>query len=183
LFFLDFIQEKDGQEKDQIAGPVKFNIEGNSEHLFEKEDFEKKEAQLLRSDSSTVELPVEDTTISSTPSNELGILVFTAPKRPKPPPPRPPHPDCSRANLTLNDSESRQTNVVQLINGTRLTQMLSESLEFDCFLVLFYVPWCPFSARLAPIYNALPRAFPNLDILAFDISKSFGYILRIIMLN
>jgi hypothetical protein len=67
-------------------------------------------------------------------------------------------------------------NKVRLVNGSVLTSLLAESKQNDCFIVMFYVPWCPFSARLAPNYNALPRAFKQLDILAFDISKSTGYV-------
>ncbi|NXX96291.1 TXD15 protein, partial [Centropus bengalensis] len=41
----------------------------------------------------------------------------------------------------------------------------------DCTLVLFYTPWCRFSARLAPHFNSLPRAFPALRFLALDASQ------------
>lgn len=81
-----------------------------------------------------------------------------------------PHPECYRSNFTI----FRETNSVKLVNGSRLTQTLAEAELNECFLVLFYVTWCPFSAKLAPIFNALPKAFPNLDILAFDVSKSVG---------
>ncbi|XP_051487077.1 thioredoxin domain-containing protein 15 [Apus apus] len=41
----------------------------------------------------------------------------------------------------------------------------------DCTLVLFYTPWCRFSASLAPHFNSLPRAFPALRFLALDASQ------------
>ncbi|KAM4819476.1 thioredoxin domain-containing protein 15 [Thomomys bottae] len=41
----------------------------------------------------------------------------------------------------------------------------------DCTLVLFYTPWCRFSASLAPHFNSLPRAFPTLHFLALDASR------------
>ncbi|KAM6224713.1 LOW QUALITY PROTEIN: thioredoxin domain-containing protein 15 [Rhynchocyon petersi] len=41
----------------------------------------------------------------------------------------------------------------------------------DCTLVLFYTPWCRFSASLAPHFNSLPRAFPSLYFLALDASQ------------
>ena len=66
-------------------------------------------------------------------------------------------------------------NTVHLVNGSKLTMYMSVSKPSDCFFVLFFVPWCPFSIKLAPIFNALPRAFDRFDILAFDISKSVGY--------
>lgn len=80
-------------------------------------------------------------------------------------------PNC----VNSSNSTNRIRNEVNLVNGSYLTRILSDSAPLVCFLVLFYVPWCPFSARLAPIYNALPKAFLNLDVLAFDVSKSVGY--------
>lgn len=81
----------------------------------------------------------------------------------------------NKLNKCTHSSRMREHNSVQLVNGSALTQHLSDTTETECFLVLFYVPWCPFSTRLAPIYNALPRAFANFDVLAFDVSKSIGY--------
>lgn len=37
-----------------------------------------------------------------------------------------------------------------------------------CMIVNFYAPYCPFSARLAPYYNALPRVFPRLYVIGVD---------------
>lgn len=65
-------------------------------------------------------------------------------------------------------------NSVKIVNGSSLTKILYESQQNECIVVLFYVPWCPFSAKLAPFFNALPRAIPHLDFLAFDVSKSIG---------
>lgn len=64
---------------------------------------------------------------------------------------------------------------MQILNGSALIKRMVDSTETDCYLVLFYVPWCPFSVRLAPMYNALPRAFTNFNVLAFDVSESVGY--------
>ncbi|XP_019390642.1 PREDICTED: thioredoxin domain-containing protein 15 [Crocodylus porosus] len=41
----------------------------------------------------------------------------------------------------------------------------------DCTMVLFYTPWCRFSANLAPHFNSLPRAFPTLRFVALDASQ------------
>jgi len=38
----------------------------------------------------------------------------------------------------------------------------------DCVLVMFYAPWCHFCAATAPHYNAVARAFPQLEVLAVD---------------
>lgn len=79
--------------------------------------------------------------------------------------------ECSIRNDTIEGE-----NKVKIVNGSILSLMLAESMAKDCFIVLFYVPWCPFSIRIAPYYNALPRAFNQpLTILAFDVSQSTGY--------
>lgn len=131
--------------KDNLnSSPVKFNIVGDTSHLFAPEDFEKIQVQPLHNLTSNETLqPQEEKTQLST---------------------------CLRKNAEL----SVQENSVKIVNGSALTRILYESKQNECFVVLFYVHWCPFSANLAPYYNALPRAFPNLDFLAFDVSKSIG---------
>ena len=59
---------------------------------------------------------------------------------------------------------------VRIVTSAELVQMLgpkNESRGF-CAVVMFYAPWCVFCARVAPHYNALARAFPQLDVLAID---------------
>jgi hypothetical protein len=144
-------------------GPIKIEIVGDSKHLFSDEDFEKKEVVLLRENNQS-----NSSQVPSVQSND-DTNKTNAPKR-KNQSTNPNQSDCLNSNLTV----FREKNTVQLVNGSRLSSLLSESEANQCFLVLFYVPWCPFSTRLAPIYNALPKAFPNLDLLAFDVSKSIG---------
>jgi hypothetical protein len=136
--------------KDFSDGPVQMEIIGDTTHLFADEDFEKKEVITLR-DGTNATTDADDS-INSTDQ-------FHRPEI------------CARSNLTTY----RDYNTVQLVNGSHLTRTLSEANPNDCFLVLFYAPWCRFSVKLAPIYNALPKAFPNLDIMAFDVTKSIGY--------
>lgn len=38
----------------------------------------------------------------------------------------------------------------------------------NCTIVMFYAPWCPFSAKAAPHFNALPRVYPPLKVVAID---------------
>jgi hypothetical protein len=137
-------------------GHVNFEIVGDTNHLFDSEDFEKKEAVLLGESNEIIneknEFKIEHDSQKNSSQRHNS------------------HPECTRSNF----SELKEINSVQLVNGSRLTNYLSESNSTDCFFVLFFVTWCPFSARLAPIFNALPRAFPNLDVLAFDVSKSVG---------
>ena len=170
--YLDQDVSSNNQEPDHQAdgflkdGPVQFEVIGDTSHLFSDEDFEKREAQLLY-DVTTKETASDAADPEAKPkassSNEKPVLnVSNSTGNGF---------KCLRSNLT----SYRDSNLVQIVNGSRLTSLLSNSEPTYCFLVLFYVPWCPFSARLAPIYNALPRAFLNLDILAFDVSSSFGY--------
>nr|XP_060621282.1 thioredoxin domain-containing protein 15 [Anolis sagrei ordinatus] len=71
-----------------------------------------------------------------------------------------------------------ERNITGITNFTLQILNISQDLmEFlnpngsDCTLVLFYTPWCRFSANLAPHFNSLPRAFPTLSFLALDASQ------------
>ncbi|XP_054424413.1 thioredoxin domain-containing protein 15 [Pteronotus mesoamericanus] len=71
-----------------------------------------------------------------------------------------------------------ERNVTGLENFTlKILNMSQDLMDFlnpngsDCTLVLFYTPWCRFSASLAPHFNSLPRAFPALQFLALDASQ------------
>ncbi|KAE8614178.1 hypothetical protein XENTR_v10008025 [Xenopus tropicalis] len=82
--------------------------------------------------------------------------------------------DSSKA-LKVNCEERNITGIsnftVKILN---ITQDLMEFLNpnsSECTLVLFYTPWCRFSAGLAPHFNTLPRAFPTLHFLALDASQ------------
>lgn len=138
---------------------MKFTVEGDTAHLFAEEDFSKKKVNLLRPDlkENQSNLSVNATSHTETVSNDSKKRIT--------------NPDCTRSE----HNKRLDKNQVQLVNGSYLTRLLSNANSSDCFFVLFYVPWCPYSAKLAPIFNALPRAFPHLDILAFDLSKSIGY--------
>lgn len=59
---------------------------------------------------------------------------------------------------------------VKIVTSAELVQMLGPKNESRgyCAVVMFYAPWCVFCARVAPHYNALARAFPQLDVLAID---------------
>ena len=76
-------------------------------------------------------------------------------------------------------SDSRPLKTL-LTSGNDLYQYIgnrSEQRDSDrplCAVVLFYHAGCPFCAKLAPSYNALGRAFPQLPVLAvsaLDYSK------------
>lgn len=71
-------------------------------------------------------------------------------------------------NLVSNNKLS-----VLIVNDTELAELLKMEHRSGtpCIIVCFYAPYCPFSARLAPFYNSLPRAFPDLIVAAIDASK------------
>ncbi|KAM3927095.1 thioredoxin domain-containing protein 15 [Leptodactylus fuscus] len=74
--------------------------------------------------------------------------------------------NCEDRNIT--DMENM---TLQILN---ISQDLMDFLNpngSECTLVLFFTPWCQFSAALAPHFNALPRAFPTLQFLALDASQ------------
>lgn len=80
---------------------------------------------------------------------------------------------CAFKNVTEYDIGK-----VKVVNSTELLDILSLSKtqkSSACVLVMFYAPWCHFCAQTAPHYNALARAFPQLDILAVDTSH-FSYL-------
>lgn len=76
---------------------------------------------------------------------------------------------CTGANVS-----DEYVSEVVLVNGTellRLLQFSSDSKHGNCLLVMFYAPYCPFSAKVAPAYNALGRAFRTLHVVAIDAVK------------
>jgi hypothetical protein len=149
-------------------GPIELEIIGDTTHLFTDEDFEKKEVQLLYNNEEEATELVDSSNNNN--SNYFNHLLTIGSKKKNQT-----HLPCKTSKFIDNLSTVNETNYIQMVNGSRLTQILTNSDKDNCFLVLFYVPWCPFSVKLAPIYNSLPRLFSNLDILAFDVSKSIGY--------
>ena len=69
---------------------------------------------------------------------------------------------CAKYNLT-------RQNVIILKDKNDLIWWLDElNKTMACAVVLFYANWCYFSAKLAPMYNAVGRAFPGVPVLAID---------------
>ncbi|CAH2000573.1 unnamed protein product [Acanthoscelides obtectus] len=65
--------------------------------------------------------------------------------------------------------------VVQITNDTELIKILQPDTKITdretpalCVLVLFYSKYCPFSSMAAPHFNALPRAFPDIKMVAIN---------------
>ena len=78
---------------------------------------------------------------------------------------------CTGKNVTDNTNAT-----VKIVTSSRLLQLLNfdkndtENVT-DCLVVMFYAPWCLFCAKTAPHYNALSRAFPQLDFVAVDTAQ------------
>ncbi|XP_045214694.1 thioredoxin domain-containing protein 15-like [Mercenaria mercenaria] len=85
---------------------------------------------------------------------------------------------CTGKNVTDNVNAT-----VKLITTAQLLQLLNfdkndtENVT-DCLLVMFYAPWCHFCAKVAPHYNALARAFPQLDFVAVDTAQFSNLLAR-----
>lgn len=77
-------------------------------------------------------------------------------------------------SIRMKSEDSTPT--VSLINSTELLHRLSMWNETNnyCALVMFYAPWCTFCARLAPSFNALSRAYPQLDFMAINAISHTG---------
>lgn len=65
--------------------------------------------------------------------------------------------------------------VVQIVNDTELIKLLlpkpsitKRDTQATCIVILFYSKYCPFSSMAAPHYNALPRAFPTIKMVAIN---------------
>lgn len=139
---------------DSIIGPVIQELQSSAE---EKPDTSRvEEPKLANEAGENADLNPESTVVSNetdsknTTDSKSKKLKFK----------------CIGKNITEND-----TGVVRLVNNTELLNLLAfdknESFT-DCVMVMFYAPWCRFCAETAPHYNALGRAFPQLEVLAID---------------
>ncbi|XP_075716065.1 thioredoxin domain-containing protein 15 [Rhinoderma darwinii] len=73
---------------------------------------------------------------------------------------------CEDRNIT-----DMKNLTLQILNISQDLMDFLNPNSSECTLVLFFTPWCQFSASLAPHFNALPRAFPTLQFLALDASQ------------
>lgn len=75
-----------------------------------------------------------------------------------------------------NNSQSNETlqQKVVIVNSEQLLKLINTTTDNNtdsCAVVLFFTQYCPFCAKLAPLYNALGRVYTNLPILAIDAHK------------
>ncbi|ODN03113.1 Thioredoxin domain-containing protein 15 [Orchesella cincta] len=61
-------------------------------------------------------------------------------------------------------------NMTHLLHGILISNpaIKTRSTPSNCTVVFFYTYWCPWSAKAAPHFNALPRAFRNIRFAAVD---------------
>ncbi|XP_065682529.1 uncharacterized protein LOC105843094 isoform X1 [Hydra vulgaris] len=78
---------------------------------------------------------------------------------------------CKPFNLTSTDNSS----VIMINSDAAMTDILTQMNETKgCSLVLFYSPYCEFSARIAPLYNAVGRSYPLMPVIALDAQSTIG---------
>ncbi|XP_030360296.1 thioredoxin domain-containing protein 15 [Strigops habroptila] len=76
-----------------------------------------------------------------------------------------------KVNCEERNTTGAERLTLQILNVSQDLMEFLNPNSSDCTLVLFYTPWCRFSASLAPHFNSLPRAFPTLRFLALDASQ------------
>ena len=77
---------------------------------------------------------------------------------------------CKTFNLTVMDNSS---SIAIINNETVLMNIFSHMNKTEgCALVLFYSLYCEFSARLAPLYNALGRSYMDVAIIAVHVEDA-----------
>ncbi|NWU99788.1 TXD15 protein, partial [Upupa epops] len=104
------------------------------------------------------------------PNREQGTLETVLPA----PTEEPNSTDSARApkvNCEERNTTSLESFTLHILNVSQDLMEFLNPNSSDCTLVLFYTPWCRFSASLAPHFNSLPRAFPTLRFLALDASQ------------
>ena len=57
---------------------------------------------------------------------------------------------------------------------TPTTPTSTTSAPGQCTLLVFYLDWCPFTAKAAAHFNAIGRLYPQLNILAIDAYTVYG---------
>nr|XP_009942377.1 PREDICTED: thioredoxin domain-containing protein 15 [Opisthocomus hoazin] len=80
--------------------------------------------------------------------------------------------DSAKApKVSCEERNGTERSTLHILNVSQDLMEFLNPNSSDCTLVLFYTPWCRFSASLAPHFNSLPRAFPTLRFLALDASQ------------
>ena len=76
--------------------------------------------------------------------------------------------NCVGRNITDDNSVN-----VMVVNSSVLQRFLNsdnKNATSNCIIVLFYSPMCHFCSAIAPYYNTLARVFPQLYVVAIDVT-------------
>lgn len=79
--------------------------------------------------------------------------------------------NSTKVNCVLRILPEGEVPQVRVMNLSALSIALTpvpNITDGECAVVLFYSPWCVFSARAAPHFNALARVFPHISFYAID---------------
>ncbi|CAF0870666.1 unnamed protein product [Didymodactylos carnosus] len=100
------------------------------------------------------------------------------------------NPNTTYSNQSLTSSVISPTTVLDdvknyIIKRSNQNNPLTNILQFPCVLQnstnetnytnIVKLTESPFSIKFAPYYNAVPRIFPGLDFIAYDVTKSLRY--------
>lgn len=69
----------------------------------------------------------------------------------------------------LPEGEEAKVHIMNTSVLAKALQPIPNITSGECALVMFYSPWCPFSVKAAPHFNALPRLFPHFSFYALDV--------------
>jgi hypothetical protein len=145
---------------------IKFLLNPVIEEFQEMEKSSSQPGESSSSDSKAAALAANDSDVSETSLGNSSEIMDKDDKKNGTESGRKTKFQCVGHNVTENTTAE-----VKIVNSTRLLELLSFDKNHstsDCVLVMFYAPWCNFCASTAPHYNALARAFPQLEVLAVD---------------
>ena len=141
-----------GHENLTGESPSEENLSASVESLLE-ETFDRLVSENLTSEKPTIEEETTQQENTTTSSNDTSSV----PSHRWP---------CKSFNITSNAS------TVILNNETEYTSIFARmNSTHGCGLLLFYSPHCEFCTKLAPLYNALGRAYPDLAVMAVNVEE------------
>lgn len=80
----------------------------------------------------------------------------------------------SSGNGAINESTTTSSGDASSDSSSPSTPSSTTSAPGQCTVLIFYLDWCPFTAKAAAHFNALGRLYPQLHILAIDAYTVYG---------
>jgi hypothetical protein len=77
-------------------------------------------------------------------------------------------------SLEMTNKDNNTTSLDAFVSVENSTENPIPKNSSTCSIILFYYPWCIFSAKAAPHFNAIGRLFPGLNVLALDAYTNNG---------